>query len=217
VELGVQSLADEVLAASERGHVAADVSKAMGVLRGSGIETGIQLMLGLPGEKRKNVRETVEQVIALQPDFVRIYPVLVVKNSTLAGLYAQGKYQPLNLKKAVVMAAWMRKRFDLAAIRVVRMGLQAGEELEESIIAGPWHPAFGEMVQSRLMFNRARKLLALAESGKRVTLSVSPKDESVFRGMKSQNIKRLQQLNLAGSFDLVFDHDQPRHTLISLS
>ena len=111
VELGVQSMDDGVLAASSRGHTADDVEKAVTVLQESGMELGIQLMLGLPGDTRRVLMKTVEHVIALQPDFVRIYPVLVVKNSELATRYLQGTYRPISLDKAVVMAAWMRKTF----------------------------------------------------------------------------------------------------------
>lgn len=214
VELGVQSMDNGVLTASGRGHTVVDVEEAVAVLQGSGIELGIQLMLGLPGETRRILMQTVERIIALQPDFVRIYPVLVVKNSELATLYAQGKYQPISLDKAVVMAAWMKKRFDQSAIRVVRMGLQAGTELEESLVAGPWHPAFGELVNSRIMLRQTRKLLVGVKPNKKNKLFISPKDQSVFRGMKSQNIQRLQVLDLLNRFTLKTDSDQRRNTVI---
>ena len=214
VELGVQSMDDGVLAASGRGHTADDVEKAVTVLRRSGMELGIQLMIGLPGETRRILMKTVERVIALQPDFVRIYPVLVVKNSELATRYVQGTYRPISLDKAVVMAAWMKKRFDESSIRVVRMGLQAGTELEKSLVAGPWHPAFGELVNSRLMLQKTRKLLAGARPNKKYVMSISDKDQSVFRGMKSKNILRLQALGLSDRFTLKAEPDQMRNTVI---
>ncbi len=214
VELGVQSLDNDVLTASGRGHTAADVEKAVAVLKRAGMELGIQLMLGLPGEDRRTLRQTVGRVIDMQPDFVRIYPVLVVKNSELAILYDQGKYQPLSLENAVVMAAWMKKSFDQSAIRVVRMGLQAGLELEASLVAGPWHPAFGELVKSRLMLQRTRKLLARVQSGQKVQLTINNRDQSVFRGMKSQNMTRLASLDLLDRFVLKTDPGQKRNTVI---
>ena len=213
VELGVQSMDDGVLAASSRGHTADDVEKAVSVLRESGMELGIQLMLGLPAETRRILMKTVEHVIALQPDFVRIYPVLVVKNSELATRYLQGTYRPISLDKAVVMAAWMKKRFDESSIRVVRMGLQAGVELEKSLIAGPWHPAFGEMVNSRLMLRQTRKQLAGAHLGNLVRLTINDKDQSVFRGIRSKNIRRLEQLGLWQHVNLSTDPAQPRRTV----
>ncbi len=215
VELGVQSMDNRVLAASGRGHSVGDVQRAVAALRGTGIETGIQLMLGLPGETRRIMMRTVHRVIDLQPDFVRIYPVLVVQNSELARLYEQGKYQPISLDKAVLMAAWMKKRFDRADIRVVRMGLQAGLELEASLVAGPWHPAFGELVNSRIMLQQTKKQLAGVQPGDTIQLSISPKDQSVFQGMNAKNRLRLQELGLTDRFTLTTAPNQQRNTVIS--
>ncbi len=214
VELGVQSMDNGVLAASDRGHTVEDVERAVTVLRSSGMKLGIQLMLGLPAETRRILMKTVERVIALRPDFVRIYPVLVVKDSRLAAMYRQGAYRPISLDKAVVMAAWMKKRFDRSAIPVIRMGLQAGTELEKSLVAGPWHPAFGELVSSRIMLQKAGKLLAETEPDKKYVMSISSKDQSVFRGMKSKNIVRLQALGLSDRFSLRTDPHQIRNTVI---
>jgi histone acetyltransferase (RNA polymerase elongator complex component) len=217
VELGVQSMNDRVLATVKRGHTAADVERAVPVLRLAGMEIGIQLLLGLPGDSRATLRRTVKQVISLRPDFVRIYPLLVVRNSELAELHSRGNYTPLSLDKAVVLAAWMKQRFDVADIRVVRMGLQAGPELEASLLAGPWHPAFGEMVASRLMLRQTRGLLAQAPCGTPVRLSINDRDQSVFRGMKSANIKRLRQLGLWRRITLTTDPGQLRGTVKDLA
>ena len=210
VELGVQSMQDQVLALAKRGHTATDVLQAVPVLRQAGMEIGIQLMLGLPGDTRTTLRQTVEQVIALQPDFVRIYPLLVVQQSELAAQYQRGEYVPYSLGKAVVLAAWMKERFEQAGIRVVRMGLQAGPELEASLLAGPWHPAFGELVASRLMLQQTRRLLAQIPVQESVQLCINERDQSVFRGMKSSNVKRLQQLGLWQRITLSTDSAVPR-------
>jgi histone acetyltransferase (RNA polymerase elongator complex component) len=212
VELGVQSMNDKVLAAAARGHTAADTGQAVAVLRQAGLETGIQLLLGLPGDNRTSLRRTVERVIALRPDFVRIYPLLVLRGSGLATLFQQGEYTPFSLGKAVVLAAFMKERFERAGIRVVRMGLQAGSGLEASLLAGPWHPAFGELVSSRLMLRQTRKLLAKAATDN-VALRISSRDQSVFRGMKSANIRRLEQLGLWRRVTLIADAEQARGTV----
>jgi histone acetyltransferase (RNA polymerase elongator complex component) len=213
VELGVQSMDDGVLVESGRGHTAADVERAVAVLRDAGMETGLQLMLGLPGETRRIMMDTVQRIIELQPDFVRIYPVLVVQNSALADKYLQGNYQPLSLDKAVIMSSWMKKKFDRAGIRVVRMGLQAGPDLEKSLIAGPWHPAFGELVKSRIMLQQTRIQLSGVSPVRPVRLVISDKDQSIFRGMKSVNIKRLQDLGWWEHITLAADPSQPRQTV----
>ena len=94
------------------------------------------------------------------------------------------------------------------------MGLQAEVELEKSLVAGPWHPAFGELVNSRLMLQKTRKLLAGARPNKKYVMSISDKDQSVFRGMKSKNILRLQALGLSDRFTLKAEPDQMRNTVI---
>ncbi len=213
VELGVQSMNNRVLAAAKRGHTAADVERAVLVLRRAGMEIGIQLMIGLPDDSRTSLRRTVNRVVARHPDFVRIYPLLVVQNSELANQYNRGDYTPLSLDQAVVLTAWMKQRFDKAGIRVVRMGLQAGPELEASLVSGPWHPAFGELVASRLMLHQTKSLLARAASGLPVHLSINKRDQSIFRGMKSVNIKRLKQLGLWEGITLSTDSAQLRHTV----
>lgn len=217
VELGVQSMNDRVLALAQRGHEAADVAQAVPALQRAGMEIGIQLLLGLSGDTRTTLRQTVERVIALHPDFVRIYPLLVVRNSELVKQYERGEYVPLSLDKAVVLAAWMKQRFDRAGIRVVRMGLQAGPELESSLLAGPWHPAFGELVASRLMLRQTRKLLSQVPPEKTIHLSINERDQSVFRGMKSTNVKRLEQLGFWQRIVLSTDSTLPRGTVRILS
>lgn len=212
VELGAQAFDDRVLAASGRGHTTADIGRAVCHLREERLEIGIQLMLGLPGQTRFSLIQTVRQAIGLRPDFVRIYPTLVLRGTRLHALYRQGEYVPLTLDRAVVLAARMQNMFKAKDIRVIRMGLQPGPELEESLIAGPYHPAFGELVYARLMLQQVRKKLQELKKESAV-LSISSRDVSIFRGMKSKNIKRLEELGLAGRFTLVTDEEQPRHTL----
>ncbi len=217
VELGVQSMNDKVLSLAKRGHSSVDVEQAVPLLREAGMEIGIQLLLGLAGDTRTTLRQTVERIIDLQPDFIRIYPLLVVANSELADQYKQGKYTPLSLDKAVVLAAWIKARFDRAAIRIVRMGLQAGPELEASLLAGPWHPAFGELVASRLMLRQTRKLLVQAPSEGPIQVCINQRDQSVFRGMKSANVKRLHELGLWQRVQLSTDSSLSRGTVSVLS
>ncbi|WP_456473664.1 elongator complex protein 3 [Desulfolithobacter sp.] len=213
VELGVQSMDDNELKYSRRGHLARHTRRAMAILRRAGLQVGAQLMVGLPGWNRQSLRATVEEVVTLAPDFVRIYPLLVLSGSELEYMYRQGQYRPLGLEYAVLLTAWMKKRFDAAGISVVRMGLQAGAELEEALVAGPYHPAFGELVQSRIMLQKARKLLAAASPDKRYLLRINSRDQSIFRGIKSTNMRRLEQLGLRDRFILHPVPDQSRMTL----
>lgn len=214
VELGVQSLDDAVLKACRRGHSAGQAKQAVRLLQEEGLLVGVQLMLGLPLQTRRSLMRTVTEVVALYPDFVRIYPALVLRGSELAGMYAAGSFRPLSLAAAVAQAARMKEHLDANGIRTIRLGLQGGPELEQNMVAGPYHPAFGELVGSRLMLNRTRRILQDVPAGGQVILTINDRDQSMFRGMGSANMRRLAELNLADSFVLRTDANQPRCTVM---
>ena len=213
VELGVQSMDDRVLALNGRGHSASHTREAIHLLRRKSMTIGVQLMTGLAGESRLSLMRTVREVLTLEPDCVRIYPVLVLKGSLLEKMFLRGEYQPLSLDGAIVRATWMKKHFDRHGITVMRIGLQPGEDLESSLVAGPYHPAFGELVYGRLMLRQIRKLLTTGSSTSRVSLVISPGDRSIFQGVNRRNIRRLTELGLADRFTLRLDPRQPRMSL----
>ncbi len=217
VELGVQSLDDQVLQQAVRGHSCEDVHQAVGMLKEQSFSVGMQLMVGLPGQSFLSLRQTVHQTLSLQPDFVRIYPVLVVAGSRLAHLYEQGEYQPLSLETAVFQTAYMKKQFEQKGIKVIRMGLQAGASLESSLVAGPYHPAFGEMVYARIMLRQTRHLLAKQPECDDLQLVINKKDMSIFRGVGNANMYRLSELGLLDRFSLVTDEAQPRYQIVAVS
>ena len=210
VELGVQSLDDRVLTNSRRGHTVSDSIEAFELLREAGMQVGIQLMVGLPTETTNSFLHGVSNVIQMQPDFVRLYPVVVVKKSGLEDLYYRGEYQPLSLTKAVALTAKSYSRLQRAAIPVVRMGLQPSDSLEESLIAGPYHPSFGELVQSRIWFKKIRKKLAALHDEEKITISVSHRDLSAVNGLNRRNIKRLDELGLCDRFIIKADKRMAR-------
>ncbi|NCD08568.1 MAG: radical SAM protein [Negativicutes bacterium] len=150
VELGIQSLDDNVLRIAERGHTAADAENAVVYLKSEGFRVGMQLMVGLPGQDWESIFATVTQVVSLKPDVARIYPLLVIKNTPLETMYRNKLFSPLTLAEGVAQAAYVYERLDVSGIDVIRIGLQADEELcrDNNIVAGPFHPSFGEMVQS---------------------------------------------------------------------
>ena len=124
VELGVQSLDDAVLQRAERGHSAADVYAAHSLLREFGFKTGIQLMVGMPGQGFGSVQETARKVASLRPDIARIYPLLVIKDTPLAASFARGEFAPLSLDEAVEQSAYVYQKLTSAGIKVIRIGLQ---------------------------------------------------------------------------------------------
>jgi histone acetyltransferase (RNA polymerase elongator complex component) len=214
VELGAQSLDDGVLEASGRGHTAAQVGTAAAFLKEAGIQVGLQLMLGLPGDTTVAALASARRAAALNPDLVRLYPCLVISGSPLAELYRQGGYQPLTLPGAVSLAVRLWFIFRTQGIAVVRMGLQPSPSLEKSVLAGPYHPAFGELVLSRLLFKEVRALLSARPSRQPHRLSLARADESIYRGRGNANLKRLAALGLLAGVETVFSASQPRQTVV---
>ena len=197
VELGVQSLDDAVLLAAERGHTSGAVTQAMALLKQYGFQTGLQLMVGMPAQTFASVQETARKAAALAPDIARIYPLLVIKDTPLAETYACGEFTPLTLEEAVAQSAWLYKTLTQAGINVIRIGLQADEELcaPGNIIAGPFHPAMGELVKSRVLRDELTpKLTAKAKMCKELVIKCPPRLESKLRGQKNCNLHYWQEL-----------------------
>ena len=213
VELGIQSFDQEVLAASIRGHSVKQSEDAISLLKKNGFMVGAQIMCGLPGETTSRLMTSVKRVAALAPDFIRIYPVLVIRGSGLEKIYRNKVYKPLSLPRAIALCCRMKNLFDQHGIKVVRMGLQPSRELEEKVLAGPYHPSFGELVMSRALFKKSREILHRTNVTPKRCLSIAASDESAFRGPKSVSIKRLTALGLLDEVELVFDKKQPRNNV----
>jgi len=215
VELGIQSLHDEVLRRSGRGHTVAHVEEAVACLREAGLQVGGQLMVGLPGDSRQRSLVGAAKLAALQPDLVRIYPTLVMAGSPLADLYGEGRFQPWSLALATVVCAAMKEIFDRHHIPVIRLGLQSCAELEEQLLAGPYHPAFGELVMGRLFFRMVRRRLQEARQvgGQALTLRLAERDRSLFVGMNKGNMVRMQRRHLLDNVTVQFRTDQPRNSV----
>ena len=214
VELGIQSLDRNVLQASARGHSVEQSERAIKLLKEKGFTVGAQIMCGLPGDSTKRFIITAHGIAALAPDFVRIYPALVIKGSGLEKLYLEDTYLPLSLLKAISLTCRVKNIFERHHIRVVRMGLQPSRDLENKVLAGPYHPAFGELVISRALFRQARKLLHQGRHNSKKRLSVAAADESAFRGPGNVSLKRLAALGLLDGVELVFDKGQARNTVL---
>ena len=220
IELGVQSMDDEVLRISERGYRSKRVKEAVKQLHREDFEIGMQLMIGLPGDSRQKFASTIEEVIELRPHFVRLYPTLVIQGTRLEGWFRAGRYRPLSLEEAVSLAKEALQRFRQARIPVIRMGLQPTRSLNEpgAIVAGPFHPAFRQLVESSLLYEQAVSLLegAKNQGPSALTFLISPKDISTFYGQGRENIRRLRET--FGLREILVKSDpQQRRGMISLS
>jgi len=202
VELGVQSMNDQVLAMVRRGHNRSDIKTAIALLKQTNYAIGLQLMIGLPGDTFKGMMESAYQIAAIKPDFVRIYPTLVLKGSPLSKWYQTGKYTPLSLPYAIEQTKSLFLMFQKKGITVIRMGLQASYELNQydTVLAGPYHPAFGHLVLSSIYKDAIYQMLSkifpdsqTSEKNRSVQLSANPKDISKVQGLKNKNLFLLKK------------------------
>ena len=196
IEIGVQSMDDQVLALSNRGHTAKDTKNAVSLLQNRKYDIGLQIMVGLPGDNDIKALTTAQRVVELSPSFTRIYPTLVLSNSLLAGWYEKGKYIPWSLDRCVAVVKKIYLLFQNNNIPVIRMGLQASEDLEKhsTIVAGPYHPSFGHLVHSAIFFDKAVKALTSKKDlPDNVSINVHPNSVSKIRGLNNRNIDRLKK------------------------
>lgn len=199
IELGVQSFVDCVLQASGRLYTAQQAVQACKMIKAKQIRLGIQAMVGLPEDNYQHAMATAETIASLRPDMVRIYPTLVIKDTPLERMFYQRTYRPLFLPEAVEICADMRNLICRQGIRIIRMGLQPNEELRGgNVVAGPFHPAFGELVEQANFYRLANCLLEAhrTDYGLQTHLEVvvNPRDISKMIGYKRENITKLSQI-----------------------
>lgn len=204
IELGAQSMDDDVLLANRRGHTSDDVVNASRLIKSYGFELGLQMMTGLYKDTEEKAVETAEKIIALSPATVRIYPTVVLKNTYLAELYKAEVYVPLNAFDSAELCARLVPMFENAGIKIIRLGLHSSEDIKKNMLAGGFHDSFGELVKSRLM---VEKILALPPKDYQVT--VNPKSLSKLKGNNKSNIylliERGYNIKIITSNDVAID------------
>ena len=195
IELGVQSMDDTVLFLAKRGHNSNDVKLAVKQLRKFGFTVGLQLLPGLLGDSWDTIIKTAIEISQLQPDFVRIYPVLVIENTELAEQYKAGIYEPLSLEQALQYCSFSKTWFESHQITVIRTGLQSTEELDagHSLLAGPYEPAMGELVTNEQWRQRIEYCLDehteyFNNFVRAITISYPRNLTSKVRGLKKRNL-----------------------------
>jgi len=156
IELGIQDFSDQVLQASQRGYGSAEAIKAVELVRASGFELGVQLMPGLPGWDEATLDYNHRLLQELKPDLLRLYPCLVLKDTPLHQLWLQGSFQPLSLDEALAQCADWQEICDSVGVKIIKLGLPSNLKNDE-IAAGPWHPAFGELVKAELLVRSLQK------------------------------------------------------------
>ena len=193
IEIGAQSLDDRVLLLSQRGHTKQDTIFAVKRLKSLGYEVGIHLMIGLPGDNFKSFLETIDLIIDLRPNFVRIHPTLVLKGTPLEELWRSKHYSPLSFNESI---EWLKQgilKLERSSITTARIGLQPTKELEENLLAGPYHPSLHQIVESSIFFDMAKSLLQKDQIKGEPIFICNPKDESNLKGERKENLKRLKE------------------------
>lgn len=194
VELGAQSMDEEVLRLSGRGHTAEDLERAARLVKEGGFELILQMMTGLPGDTPERSVETARKLIRLRPDGVRIYPTVILKDTALYELWKRGEYREHTVEDAVSLCAVLVPLFEEAGIPVIRLGLNPTEELSGGEAAGgAYHPALGELVKSRILLNRARQMLRGVRPGASVVLEVPEEKLSQMIGQRRENLRILRE------------------------
>lgn len=195
IELGCQSMSDEVLRMNNRGHSSDDVVKSAELIKRYGFEFGVQMMTGLYGDNKETAIETAKKLIALSPDTARIYPTVVLENTELERLYRLGEYKPQTVEEAADICSELLLMFHENDIRVIRVGLHSGGNVEDGFVAGAYHSAFREICESRIYL---RKVLAeIDRQGTKkgeITVTVGPSYVSMMSGQKKSNSEKLREM-----------------------
>ncbi len=198
IELGAQSTDEQVLLLNHRGHTRDDIIKASKLIKEKGFSLGLQMMTGLLGDTPEKSLKTAEDIISLKPDTVRIYPTIVLEGTYLGKLYKKGAYKPQTVEESVELCAVLLKRFYEENITVIRLGLHSGGNVEEGFLAGPYHPAFGELCESKIYLEKAKVILSEKypvenknicsfTQRKEIPLYVNDREISKMTGQKSVN------------------------------
>lgn len=195
IELGAQSMSDRVLTLNQRGHNSECVRTASKLIKSYGFSLGLQMMTGLYASSEKLDYYTAEEFIKLSPQNVRIYPTVVLEGTKLYELFLSGEYTPQSVDNAVTLCSDLIVMFETAGIDVIRVGLHSSDTLESSIVGGAYHPAFRELCESAIFYNRIIELIninkvALGE----IIIKVSPKSISKVIGQKKKNIIALERM-----------------------
>ncbi|MCF6147755.1 MAG: radical SAM protein [Candidatus Kuenenia sp.] len=193
IELGAQSTSREVLHQSERGHTPEDIQNASRMIRTYGFELGIQMMIGLPEDSYERSMQTANDIVSYGAHTTRIYPAIVVKGTALEQKYREGNYIPLSLEQAVKWTKDLVRIFEKNDISVIRMGLHPSDELVigKSLIDGPFHPSFKEMVMTKIWEEIIHAKLK-GNTSNNISISVSDKQIHYAIGYKQINKIQLQ-------------------------
>ncbi|MFN3691386.1 MAG: radical SAM protein [Fervidobacterium sp.] len=150
VELGIESLDDAVLLASNRGYNAKIALEAIELIKAK-FNLTVHLMVGLPLDSREKDLETVKKLIKAGVKEFRIHPTIVFKDTILEKMYHEKTYKPLDLEEAVDIVSDLVMLIESNDGKVLRLGYHVPQTQTQYIVAGPYHPSFGDIVRARII------------------------------------------------------------------
>lgn len=188
IELGVQSTDNEVLNYSKRNYTKEIIFKSSYLIKKYGFNLGLQMMIGLPKDNLEKTINTVNDIIEITPDFVRIYPTLVIKDTELENLYRNKLYKPLSLEETIKICKEICLLFEKYNIPIIRLGLHPSEGLlnKTSYIDGPFHQSLKELVYTEIWYDNLKKLM-IENKNKTIEIEVNPKELNYAIGYNSKN------------------------------
>ena len=191
IELGAQSMDDCVLKKNLRGHTSFDTECACNKILDRGIELGLQIMVGLPGQSAWSVFETANKIVRIFPRTIRIYPTVVFRGTLLEKWYHSGQYRPLGLDEGVDLCSKLLELFNKNNIKVIRLGLHSQKDIEREMVAGIYHPSFRELCESRIYLKKLKNILKNCKSGSYKILANGSEISKVV-GHKRSNVLKLR-------------------------
>lgn len=210
IELGVQSMDETVLRMSNRGHGVEDVYKSSCLIKEYGFTLGLQMMVGLPGDNEEKDIYTANEFVKIGPEMVRIYPALVVKDTYMEKMYNDGRYTPLSLEKTVDILSRLYLIFGRAGINIIRIGLQPTENIQpgRDVVAGPFHPAIRELVESKLLNKIVAKIYGMVHEGN-ITIHINPRSISKLYSNRKRYFNEMMKNIYPGNVEVVQDDSVP--------
>lgn len=210
IELGAQSMNDDVLKANDRGHTAQDVFNACRLIREYGFELGLQMMVGLYKSTEENEFETIKDIVEIHPDTVRIYPVVILKGTKLAELLESGEYKPFEPETVFDICSIALMRFEYEGIKVIKCGLHASEFVERDMVGGFYHPAFREICESLIYRWKTDEFIAYHEPENNMyRVAVNPSCISKAVGHKKSNIEYFRSTGMGIEVKFIGDSSIP--------
>ena len=200
IELGAQSMDNEVLLLSFRGHSAQDTEKSSILIKENGLRLGLQMIIGLPGDTIERSIATAVKITKLYADDVRIYPLIIIKGTPLHKTYLDGNYSPLELSTAVSWTKEVVKIFENAGTNIIRVGLHPSEDLSYGniIAAGPFHPSFRQLVYSEIWAEMFAPLFI--KKNQNIIIYTAPSELGYAAGFGGRNRRNLEKFYSKVSF-----------------